>query len=326
MKWSARKWPVWELVAAISVVAVVAAILVVINSDGRQVPGTAVPAPPTSTAPSPSQWRVPYLAVKIDNVAAARPQTGLGSADVVYVEPVEGGLTRLVALYARGDVPAAIGPVRSARRTDVELLAQYGTPVLAYSGAAPELLPTLRAARVINASPAQAAAAFFRSGDRRAPHNLFVRPAALPDKAKAPRQAPLLTGSAPAGGTSVTQGTVGYPAARYVIAWSTRHQRWVITMDGTPMLSTECGPLTAATVVIQTVRVTAREGIEDARGNPSPVARTVGTGKAVVFRDGKRYAATWSRPTALSPTRLRTARGAALPVGTGPVWVFLTRP
>lgn len=324
MKRLARKWLVWELVAAMSVMLLVAAILVVVNSDGGKVPGTAVPAPPSPTAPGPAQRAVPYLAIKIDNVAAARPQTGLGSADIVYVEPVEGGLTRLVALYA-DEVPGTVGPVRSARGTDIELLAQYGTPVLAYSGAAPELLPALRAARVINASPAQAAAAFFRSGGRPAPHNLFVRTAALPGGAKAPTRVPLLTGSAPPGGTPATHGSVGYPAARYNVDWSTSLHRWVITMDGTPVVSTECGRLTAATVVVQTVRITARDGVTGARGNPSPVARTVGTGKATVYRDGKRYAATWSRPTALSPTRFHTAGGAALPLGTGPVWVFLTR-
>jgi len=315
----ARTRLAWEFVAAMSVLAVVAAVLFVVNSDGGKVAGTAVPARPAPTAPS----LAPYLAVKIDNVAAARPQTGLAAADVIYVEPVEGGLTRLVALYA-DDTPASVGPVRSARRTDIELLAQYGKPVLAYSGAAPELLPALRAADVVNASPAQAADAFFRAGTKGAPHNLFLRPAALPGGAAPPANAPLLTGSAPAGGVPVTQHAIGYPAARYTVTWSPRVHRWLITMDGTPVVSTESGRLTAATVVVQTVRVIAREGVDDARGNPSPVARTVGAGKAIVFRDGKSHTGTWSRATATSPTRFRTTGGAALPVADGPVWVFLT--
>lgn len=324
MRRLARKWLVWELVAAFSVVALVTGILFVFDGGGL-VPGTAVPTPPASAAPTPGQWRGHVLAVKIDNVAAALPQTGLGAADVIYVEPVEGGLTRLVALYA-GGTPDAIGPVRSARRTDIELLAQYGTPVLAYSGAAPELLPALRAAHVINASPAQAPDAFFRDGDRQAPHNLFVRPADLPGGAVAAAREPLLTGAAPTGGTAATHASAGYPAARYTATWSAHARRWLITMDGIPVVSTECGRLTAGTVVVQTVRVTAREGVEDAKGSPSPVARTVGTGRATVFRDGRRYDGTWSRPTALSPTRFRTDNGTALPVATGPVWIFLTRP
>lgn len=318
MRLLTRKWLMWELVAAISVVAVVAAILFVVSRDGGRVPGTAVPAPPTATAPSPDWWRAPFLAVKIDNVAAARPQTGIGSADVVYVEPVEGGLTRLVALYA-GDGPATIGPVRSARRTDIGLLAQYGKPVLAYSGAAPELLPSLRAANVVNASPAQVPSAFFRDSARKAPHNLFVRRDALPDSGTAPTKAPLQSGSAPPGGTAAARYEIDYPAARYTITWSADHGSWLVDVDGTPLVSTDSGPVAVATVVRQSVHVAA------GAGSTSPVARTVGTGAVTVFRDGKRYTGTWSRPTTLAPTRFHTATGSALPVALGPVWVFLTR-
>lgn len=73
------------------------------------------------------------LAVKIDNVRAARPQTGLDAADVVYAEQVEGGLSRLMAVYA-SKFPKVIGPVRSARESDLELLRQFDEPTLAFSG------------------------------------------------------------------------------------------------------------------------------------------------------------------------------------------------
>ena len=75
----------------------------------------------------------PLLAVKIDDTTAAHPQVGLGAADVVYIEQVEGGLTRLAAIFT-DKVPALIGPVRSARISDIEILAQYGRVGFAYSG------------------------------------------------------------------------------------------------------------------------------------------------------------------------------------------------
>ena len=75
----------------------------------------------------------PVLAVKIDNTAPARPRVGLGSADVVYVEPVEGGLTRLNAVFSTR-VPAEVGPVRSGRVSDAGILAGYGRVAFAYSG------------------------------------------------------------------------------------------------------------------------------------------------------------------------------------------------
>lgn len=327
----ARKWLLWELAAALAVIAVVAAVLVVVNRGG----GTTTPAaPPATSAPTatsassapPEQstpLALPALAVKIDNVPAARPQTGLGAAEVVYVEPVEGGLTRLVAVYT-GTPPSVIGPVRSARRTDIELLGQYGRPVLAYSGAAPELLPALRAADIVNAAPAQSAGAYYRDRDRRAPHNLYVRPARLPDGAEAPAVAPLRFGPAPGAGVPTATEQVRYRAAVFGFAWSTADARWLVSMNGTPLTCTDTGRVTAATVVWQRVAVTTNEAIEDVRGTVSPVARTVGSGPAVVLRDGQRFTGTWSRPTAQSPTTFHTADGRELPLAAGPVWVLLT--
>ena len=74
------------------------------------------------------------LTVKIDNLAPARPQTGLAGAGIVYVLPVEGGLSRFLAVFS-SHVPPVIGPVRSAREDDLELLRQFGRPAFAYSGA-----------------------------------------------------------------------------------------------------------------------------------------------------------------------------------------------
>lgn len=275
------------------------------------------PAPAT-TAP----LTTPVVAVKVDNVPAAHPQTGLGAADVIYVQPVEGGLTRLVAVFS-GDLPEEVGPVRSARRTDLDLLAQFGKPVLAYSGAAPELLPALRSADLVNASPDDAPDAFHRSRDRRAPHNLYVRPGQLPDGATAPAEAPLQFGPAPGGGTPAAEHEAAFPAARFTFTWSAPDARWRIAMNGTALTSTESGPLTAATVVVQRVVVTAGEAGEDAAGSASPVARTVGSGQSEVLRDGAVFAGTWSRATADVPTRYRTTAGAELPLASGPAWVLL---
>ena len=75
----------------------------------------------------------PVVAVKIDNYWRARPQWGLDEADVVIEENVE-GVTRFVALF-HSRTPAVLGPVRSARTGDLDLLAAMNRPVFAYSGA-----------------------------------------------------------------------------------------------------------------------------------------------------------------------------------------------
>lgn len=329
MQWRAamtRHWQLWALLAVTVAITLTVALFAMMGGLGRLTPAhpTTTGSAPTTTAvvPPPPEPSAPVLAVKIDNVWQARPQTGLCGADIVYVEPVEGGLTRLLALY-QGERPGVVGPVRSARRTDIGLLAQYGTPVFAYSGAAPELLPALGAADLVNASPHETPGAYYRDDDRAAPHNLYLHPASLPATAKPPKSPPLEFGPAPSSGVTADRHQVGFRAADYAFSWSAESGRWAVAMSGWPLTSTECGPLSAATVVEQRVRITADEAIEDSAGTRSPVVLSVGGGSATVLRDSRRFAAMWSRPDAASHTRFHTDAGEPLPLSTYPVWILL---
>jgi hypothetical protein len=283
----------------------------------------------TTTSPSSSATTGPatpgggsgnVLAVKIDNVAGARPATGLGSAQVIYVAPVEGGLTRIIAVFT-GQLPSLVGPVRSARETDIGVLGQYGKPAFAYSGAAPQILPKLNAASWVNAPQSAVPAAYARRSTHAAPHNLYVNPGKLPTGSGPALTSVLDFGAAPSGGTPTTTKKVGYSAAAYVFTWSDGH--WSISMDGTPFTSTESGALTAATVVIQQVQVTYEPFAEDETGAHAPIAQTVGTGSATVLRDGQSFAGAWSRSDLSSPTKFTTGSGQDLPLATGPVWILL---
>ncbi|HEY4019060.1 MAG TPA: DUF3048 domain-containing protein [Pseudonocardiaceae bacterium] len=264
----------------------------------------------------------PVIAVKIDNVGDARPSTGLSQAQVVYVEPVEGGLTRIVAVFT-SPYPSVIGPVRSARETDLDLLGQYGRPVFAFSGSVPELIPLLHNTDLIDASQGSVAKAYVRQSTHPAPHNLYLHPSQLPTGSAASQPA-LEFGAAPAGGTPTTQQKATYSAASFAFAWSASAGRWLITMDGTPYRTTEAGQLGAATVVLQRVATHPEPWPEDSTGAIAPVAQTVGTGSATILRDGQSYAATWSRSAVSAPTRFTvTSSGADLPLANGPVWVLL---
>lgn len=314
-------WRKWVGVAAVGV-AVVTAVVLVLTMGGGTTPTAQPAAQPATPAPA-APLTGTALAVKIDNVSAARPQTGIAEAEVIYVEPVEGGLTRLVAVYT-GPPPAMIGPVRSARGTDIELLGQYGTPVFAYSGAAPELLPSLHAANLVNASPQEAPSAYYRDSSRAVPHNEYLQPARLPGTTRAPAEPPLRFGPAPGAGTPTATYQVTYPAARFGFTWSASTGRWLVTMDGTPVVDTATGQVGAATVVQQHVQVTLSAPGQESLTGGTPVAHTVGSGQAVVLRDGQSFSGTWSRPTAQSPTTFHTADGRELPLASGPVWVLLT--
>jgi hypothetical protein len=84
----------------------------------------------------------PIMAVKLDDTSSARPQIGLEDADVVYIEQVEGGLTRLAAIFS-SEIPTNIGPIRSARISDIDILSQYGKVIFAYSGAQRAMLTVI---------------------------------------------------------------------------------------------------------------------------------------------------------------------------------------
>lgn len=309
----------WWIASTAGALVVVAAVVLIVRELSGPTSGTD-PAPSSSETAAPDRRSV--LAVKIDNVAAARPQTGLSAADLVYVEPVEGGLTRLLALY-RGRPPAVIGPVRSARATDLGLLAQYGRPALAYSGAAPELLPSLRSASLTSASPTEIPNAYFRDDSRPSPHNLYLRPHQVPDSEVAPEGAFPAAGAAPESGTAAPTAVIRYPAAAFTFTWSVDIGRYLIGLDGSPLNSVDGGRAGAATIVEQRVAVRLGERGETGTVPNSPVAQTVGTGQATMWRGGQRFAAIWNRQTATAPTRFTTASGKPLPVSDGPLWILL---
>ncbi|MDQ0840943.1 DUF3048 domain-containing protein [Streptomyces sp. V1I6] len=267
----------------------------------------------------------PVLAVKIDNVRPARPHTGLGAADIVYVEQVESGLSRILAVFS-SRLPPQIGPVRSARESDLELLRQFGRPALAYSGAQSALRPLIESAPVAALPQGEAPDAFVRSGDRPAPYNLYLRPeralAAARDVSDA-SDIGMRFGAAPGGGRPLEEHTVRYPAARYTFSWSPEQKRWLVAMDGSAARTTDGGRLEASTVVVQHTQVRPSK-FRDRSGSVSPYTETVGSGTALVLRDGRAYDARWQRTSADGDTVFTDAAGERLNFAPGQVWVLLT--
>ncbi|MEO3973631.1 DUF3048 domain-containing protein [Streptomyces sp. CAU 1734] len=297
------------------IAAAVLALLLSACSDGSD-------EPPAESSPSPAG---PVLAVKIDNAPQARPQTGLNAADVVYVEQVEAGLSRLMALYATR-LPGSVGPVRSARESDLELLAQFPEPTLVFSGAQSKLLPLIADAPLRPVTPGDApAGAFTRDPARTAPYNLYVRPPRVqnrPAGAVALERAGFREGPAPGGGERVNERTVRLPSARFTFTWSAGRGRWLIAMDGRPAAEPDGTPVTAATVIVQRVEI--RESrFRDFMGNNTPLTVTVGSGSAEVLRGGQAHRGEWKRPSAESGTSFTTPDGDPLNIADGPVWVML---
>ena len=261
------------------------------------------------------------VVVKIDNIVQARPPTGLTSADIVYLLPVEGGLSRIFAVFS-SHFPKTIGPVRSARQDDLQLLRQFGRPGFAYSGATPHLLPFIARARVVNLYNTPA---YFRDRNRVAPHNLYASTGTLraeAAKASTARDIGFRFGPPPPGGRPTASFSVSYPAASFTFRWSARAHRWLVWMDGTRATDAGGGDLAAATVVIQYTTVKTSRFRE--YGIPPPYAQSTGSGTAVVLRDGRAWRVRWSRPDWDGGTTYTLPSGTRMTFAPGQEWVVLT--
>ena len=262
------------------------------------------------------------LAVKIDNIVYARPQTGLDKADIVYVLPVEGGLSRFLAIFS-SHFPPVIGPVRSARQDDLPLLRQFGRPALAFSGAQNNLLPVVERARIVNLY-AGAVGGYFRNYSRIAPYNLYaITHVLLREARKRSSRAHCIGfrfGLRPAGGRRARSVSVSYPAASYRFTWSPHRKRWLVWIDGAPAATTDGHQLSPATVVIQHTIV--RTSVYKEEGRRPPYAVTAGRGWALVLRNGRAYRVRWSRPKVSGGTTF-TYAGKPFTFARGQVWIVL---
>ncbi|MEV4256792.1 DUF3048 domain-containing protein [Spirillospora sp. NPDC049652] len=266
----------------------------------------------------------PVLAVKIENTSPAMPQSGVSAADVVYVEQVEGGETRLMGVFS-SRLPKRVGPVRSARISDLHLLPQFGRPAFAFSGVQSKMKKYIRKAPVYDISQDNGGRAYVRDNSRRIPYNLYADPRDLlkqAPKAQGPQDVGFRFGPAPDGGKPTSSFTARWPAADMEFAWSAKEKRWLASFHGRPDMDANGGRVGGQTVVVQRAKTT-RSQFHDFLGAYTPLIHTTGTGTATVYRDGKAYDAKWSRPSEAKGTTFTTADGKPLNFAPGQVWIVL---
>ena len=282
---------------------------------------------PTTTArppaPLPGLTGGPVLAAKIDNTNNSRPRVGVSKADVVYVEPVEAGLTRLLAVWS-STMPPQIGPVRSGRESDNDILANYGRVAFAFSGGSAGTLATLSHGSQVNLSFDASQVGFRRAGNRPAPYNVIGYTAELLARAGGsvpPGDTGLHFGPALPGGMPGTSVATSWAASRISLSWDAAQKHYLVTTDGRPDIDAAGSQHGAATVIVQTVH-TYLSANRDVNGVQSPVAEVVGSGAVTVLRDGQSFVGTWSRPSAGAPTAYLMG-SATIPLASGQVWILL---
>ncbi len=275
------------------------------------------------------------LAVKIDNLDApgesALPQTALPKADVVYEEVVEGNITRLVAVF-HSQQPGTVGPVRSARTTDVELLPQLGRPLLAWSGGNEGVVGAVRQSPyIIDAGYDAMSGSYFRDGSRRAPHNLMVRGDEL--WAKAPEGTPgpqqlffyRKKGEKNPETARKAQGvdiSWGGGAASANVSWRWDPDARVYTREqrGRPHLDSGGLQITAKNIVVMVT-----EYVPSYADSRSPEANTVGSGELFVFTNGRVIHGRWERPDISKPALLVDDQGDPVLLSPGQTWIELPK-
>jgi len=270
------------------------------------------------------------LVVKIDDTNMAHPQIGLEDADVVYIEQVEGGLTRLAAVFA-SKIPVRVGPVRSARISDIDILSQYGRVAFAYSGAQRKLLPVIAAANLEDLGAQHESSKIFTTDPNRiAPYAMVLRADLLMQKivdenlqVDSAKSVGFVFGDNPEGGIPTQKVIINWPAATYSAEWSEKEFRWLLSHNGKLNVADSGVVLGATTLIIQMVKISPSE-YGDKFGGVTPLSETIGTGKAYVLRDGELFATTWNRPFADSGTSFTLPDGSPMLFAPGQVWVALT--
>jgi hypothetical protein len=296
-----------------------------LDPDGGPTPSGELPTAPLTGLPMEDALERPALLVKVSNSPEARPQTGLDAADVVFEELTEGGVTRFIAVF-HSQLPDVVGPVRSARPVDVDVLGGFGRPGFAFSGARPEVRSLLAPAPA--ATITEGAPGFFRDDGTYAshpvaPHDLFLRVDEGMAAVVAGGAQPLgaigwrFADDPPPGGTPGT--TVVVPMSPwYPTTWTYDPGAEVYrrAQEDVPSVVTGDGRIGAANVVVLDVR-------QYVGASGYPETDVLGAGEAVILRDGQRYAARWSKATAGDPLTLLDEDGVPFELARGPTWILL---
>jgi len=266
----------------------------------------------------------PALAVKVDNYPAARPQSGLEKADMVFEEPVEGGITRLVAVF-QCQGAAEIGPIRSARAVDLPILDQLSRPILIHVGGISPVLSILKAGNLIDENLFYLGSITQHLPGRYAPYDTYVSSSAawgLVKNDTTPPAALFQYSSSVPSGTAVSAIHIPFSGTNDTHwAWDAHAQQWLLSYGTTPATVEGGGRIAATNIVVQTVRVTYGPWLENEEGGLEVQSQMTGSGPLLVLRNGVAVSGTWNRASISDPTSLVATGGTPIALAPGVTWV-----
>jgi hypothetical protein len=287
-------------------------------------PLTGLPAPGGVVPPRPA------LAVKVENLPIARPQYGFPAADVVYEEPVEGGITRFIVIYQCHDA-ARVEPVRSGRFIDVDIVRQYGAhPLFAYAGAIQPVVAAVDSSPLVDVSVFRASPAYWRDSARFAPHNLVASTGGLfaagvaQHAPQAPPPPVFQYGPLRPGSTATPSVHIAYQSSDQTWTWEPGLGVWARSYTNSgPAPMAEGGQIATTNVVVMKVVMYPSPYVEDITGAHENLLVLTGSGPVQVFRGGAVITGTWQRSSLTHQTELLDAAGHRILLAPGQTWVEL---
>ena len=268
----------------------------------------------------------PAIAAKIDNHPGSRPQTGLNEADIVYEENVEKWTRFAAVFHSQGADP--VGPIRSGRSQDINILTSLNRPLFLWSGGNAAVTSLIQKSELINmsASAASKGGGFFRSSDKKAPHNLFSKTSNIwaLDAGRGGTPPPQFSyrtdGSAPSGTPTAGLKLTMDGNMKAAWQWDPALMKFVRFHDAKAHVDSNGVQINMDNVVVIVCEYTFSSADKN-----SPEAQTVGTGVAWLFTQGTWTEGTWTRADNLSPWTLTDTSGEPMLLSPGRTWVELAR-
>ena len=267
----------------------------------------------------------PAIAVKVDNHPGARPQSGLNQADIVYEENVEGWTRFALVFHSQGSDP--IGPIRSARTQDIDLLSSLNEVLFVWSGGNAGVTAAVKSSNFVNMSPSAARkSGFFRSNDKKAPHNLYTNTSniwtvAAGSGGTPPPQFSYSADPSSNGGLDVVGVKLRMDGSMKASwEWDANKRAFVRRHDDQLHVDSNGEQVSTENLLILTV-----EYKFSAANKTSPEAQTTGTGLAWVLKQGKITQGTWTRLDELDPWTLTDDTGEPILLTPGRTFVELIR-
>lgn len=271
----------------------------------------------------------PAVVAKIDNTDKGRPQAALTQADIVYVTQIEGGSTRLVAVF-HSQTPEEIGPVRSGRTTDIAIFRGYNNPIFVWSGANVVTARIIRPYLMVDLG-AGTRSEYRRHPDRPGSYDLMTDPTvmweiaeSLEDGGAPPVQFEYRDETIAHPATAVPAGEIRieYPAATVEYFWDKEIGVYRRSQNGTPHVDADDLEVRPVNVVVAEVG-SINTGMTDTAGSSVGEQQFIGSGRGWVFTDGQVIEVTWTKPSLASVPTWTTADGVPVPLTPGQTWVEL---